>query len=177
MEEVANAFLQYIDIVCWFYPVTPHHFFHRRLLIHLGTTRDSITLVMLEPGQLIRAFQIQPELCTGSKCCCQPLCGFWRNSALGTDQFTNQPGRPTNNFGKLDLAPAARLNFLLDELARRKYLCRSSLCRFHAVHPRHAGCLQAKTSIPVLVVVLNADDRDHFIRSCPLEFNNQSPLL
>jgi hypothetical protein len=37
-------------------------------------------------------------------------------------------------------------------------------------------CKQKPLS-PVLVVVLNADDRDHFIRSCPLEFNNQSPLL
>ncbi|MGD0942244.1 MAG: hypothetical protein ABR905_21335, partial [Terracidiphilus sp.] len=37
-------------------------------------------------------------------------------------------------------------------------------------------CKQNPSS-PVLVVVLNADDCDHFIRSCPLEFNNQSPLL
>jgi len=84
------------------------HFFHWSFLVHLGATRDSITLVMLKPGQLIRLSRFNQSCALVPNAAASPFAVSGVTARLAPIS-SQSAWAATNNFGKLDLAPAARL--------------------------------------------------------------------
>src|SRR5277367_3878207 len=134
MQEVQHTLLQNIDVLRRLNPVPPRHLLYWSFLVQLCPPRYGITTILFDLSEPIRALQVHPELRSGIESLSQPLCRFRRNCPLAGNQLTYQTGRPPENLCKFYLAPSTRLDFLPNELTRRKHLSRSSI---HYLHDHH----------------------------------------
>ncbi|GEM_PF-5807592 len=94
------------------------------LLCRHGSFRplDDRLIRLRRRPQLPLNFQIHPDFRTSAKGSAQFLGSLGGYGFPGVDDLINHLQRPADNPCQIALAPATRLQFLADEIARRKYL-------------------------------------------------------